>query len=210
MLIHNGQWTIDNELYFAVYLVTFDVNSGEGTSGTQVLASTTADALGFVDRRDVGAELIIRIKGHHLNGSRRTMARAVATFHAINDGDTILLNPYSVPYLDAGFLFVADRTNGSGGADFRTASAFRTTIASFVAHLRLHEGHQSGAGTQDTIGTLGYTELTTRAMLRQVLCRERTGRGEGCLAIRSHFILNLCQTSIGLQLRVLSKGGCGS
>ena len=84
-----------------MYFVAFDVDGGEGTGRTEVLAGTTADTLGFVYGRDVGSEFVIRIQRHHLDGAGGTMAGTVAAFYSVGDGDTVLLDPDGVAKLDA-------------------------------------------------------------------------------------------------------------
>ena len=64
-------------LYYLMHFIPFDVYRTEWTSRAEVLAGTTADTLVLVYRRHF--HLAVRaFKIHHLDGSRRAVAGAVA------------------------------------------------------------------------------------------------------------------------------------
>jgi hypothetical protein len=191
-----------------VYFVTFDINCREGTCGTKILAGTATDAGSFIDSRNIGTQLVVRIERHHLNGSYGTVTSAVVALHAIVRRQTVLFNPNGVTYLDRGLLFHRDGADSPCRTDLRTEVTFRTTVAALIAHLRLHQGHQTRGRTKHLIGALGYTKLAARAMLGEVLCREGTRRNKGCLALRRLLVLDFSESSIHFQLRFLSES-CG-
>lgn len=62
-----------------MYFVPLYVNGRQGTYRAQMLAGSAADAGLFVDSRDRGRQIIIRIGRQHLDGPYRTVAGAVAT-----------------------------------------------------------------------------------------------------------------------------------
>jgi hypothetical protein len=119
--------------------VTFDVDGREGTRRTQILAGSTANAAGFVDGRDIGRLLVIRIARNHLNGSHRTVACTVATLHTIVDGHTVLLDKHGVTYLCGSLVLSLDGQNGTSGTNLRTTVALRATIATLVRHRGHHQ-----------------------------------------------------------------------
>lgn len=79
-------------------LVSLDVYRTERTCGTKVLACPATDATLSVYHRNLGRLIVIGINMHHKDGSRRTVARTVATFNSIGNRQTILLNPYGMTY----------------------------------------------------------------------------------------------------------------
>lgn len=78
--------------------MSLDVYRTERTCGTKVLACSATYATLSVYHRNLGRLIVIGINMHHKNGSRRTMARTVATFNSIGNRQTILLNPYGMTY----------------------------------------------------------------------------------------------------------------
>ena len=119
--------------------VTFDVDGAEGTCRTQIFTGSAADAAGFVDGRDVGRLLVVRIAGNHFDGTHRTVACTVATLDTIVDGHTVLLDEHGVTYLCGSLVFGFDGQDGTSGANLRTTVALRATIAAFVRHRRHHQ-----------------------------------------------------------------------
>ena len=70
----------------------------ERTRRTQVLACSATDATLSVDDRNLRRLFVLGIHVYHQYGSRRTVARTVATFNTIGNRQTILLNPYGMTY----------------------------------------------------------------------------------------------------------------
>jgi len=83
-----------------MYLMTFNVDGCQWAHRTQVFTGTTADAHSLVDGRNRGRQVVVRIRGHHLDGSCRTMAGAVAAFRLALGGDTEVGSYYSMTNLD--------------------------------------------------------------------------------------------------------------
>ncbi len=191
-----------------MYLVAFHIDGREGTGGTKVLTGSAADALGLVDSRDVGTRFIIRIKGHHLNGTAGTDAGTEATLHLVSEDHTVLLDPDGMTNLDGSLLLWSDGTDGTCRADLRATRALWTAVAPLIGHHGLHESHEAGRRAQDLVGTLCHTELAASAMLCQVLGRQGTGRGERGLALGSYLVLDVSKPTIHLGLG-LRKSSCG-
>ena len=97
-------------------------------------------------------------------------------------------------------VFEADGLDGSCRADLRTAVALGTAIAQLVTHGGHHQMQQVGRRAQHLVRALRNAELTTRAVLRKVLCGERARRREGSLSRGRHLVLNLGETSVNLLL----------
>ena len=133
--------------------MALNIDGGEGTGGTEMLAGTATDASALVDSGYVGRLVVIGIAGHHLDGSRGTMAGTVATINAIGENQAVFLNPYGVADLRGCFQFLADGLDGTGRADLRTTVALRAAVAFFVAHGWHHQVHQVVRGAQDLVGT---------------------------------------------------------
>ena len=90
-----------------MHFMSFYMNSRKGTHRTQILAGSTANAGVFVDSRNRGRQFVVRVRGNHLYGSRRTVACAVATLCLACSGDTEISSHHGVAYLYARlFLFV--------------------------------------------------------------------------------------------------------
>lgn len=86
-------------LFYLVYFVPFHIDSGEGSGRAEVLAGSAPDATFWIDSRDFHFP-VRGLVGYHVDGSVWTMATAVAAFYAIAEDDTILLDPYGMPYVD--------------------------------------------------------------------------------------------------------------
>ena len=148
-----------------MYLVTLNVDGREWPCRTEILTSSTADALAFVYGWDVGSGLVAGMERHHLYGSRRTMARTVATFDAIGKNHAVFLYPNGMTYLCAGLLLLGNGTYSPCGAYLRATVALGTAVAAFVRHRGLHHRKEPRAGTKHAVGALGYAELTACAVL---------------------------------------------
>ena len=79
-------------------LVSFDIYRTERTRGTQVLACPATDATLSVNHRNLGRLIVIGIYMHHKDGSRRTVARTVATFHPVGNRQTVFPYPHGMTY----------------------------------------------------------------------------------------------------------------
>ena len=74
----------------------FHIDGTEGARRTEVLAGTATDATLGVDNGYPHRMLVSGITGHHLDGSRRTMAGTIATIHPISQRYTIFTHPYGM------------------------------------------------------------------------------------------------------------------
>lgn len=152
-----------------MYFVPLHVDGAEWFRRTEILARSATDATAQVDGRELWRSLVVRVCRNHHDGSRRTVTGAVATFHSIGEDDAILLRPHRMTYLNARFIFLLDRFDGTGRTNLAASVALWSAIASLVRHRWLHQMHQVGAWTEHVVRTLRYTELASRAMLRHVL-----------------------------------------
>ena len=80
--------------------MSFHIDGTEGAGRTEVLAGTATDATLGVDNGYLHRMLVGGITGHHLDGSRRTMAGAVAALHPVGQRNTVFPDPYGMT--DAG------------------------------------------------------------------------------------------------------------
>ena len=152
-----------------MYFVPLHVDGTEWFRRTEILARSASDATAQVDGRELWRSLVVRVCRNHHDGSRRTVAGAVATFHSIGEDDAILLRPHRMTYLNARFIFLLDRFDGTGRTNLAASVALWSAIASLIRHRWLHQVHQISARTEHVVRTLRYTELASRAMLRHVL-----------------------------------------
>jgi hypothetical protein len=129
-------------LFYLVYFVPFHIDSGEGPGWAEVLAGSAPDATFRVDSRDLHFP-VRGLVGNHVDGPVWAMATAVAAFYAIAEDDTVLLDPYGMPYVDGRLVLSLDQLDGSCWADLGAARAFWAAPASFIAHDRLHQSHKS-------------------------------------------------------------------
>lgn len=191
-----------------MYLMPFHVDGADRIRGTEVLTGSATDAAFFIDSGYSGTTTIVLVKTHHLDCSDGTMAGTITAFDIVRKNQAVLLDPYGMSDLCAGFLLRRNRTDGSSRAYLGAAIALRSAVATLVAHRRLHECQQIGGRTQNLIRTLGDTELTASAMLTEMSCRETSRRCQRCLTLRCHLVLDVSKTSIHFNL-LLCKGGCG-
>ena len=127
------------KLNLFMLFVTFDVDGAEGTCRTQIFTGSAANAAGFVDCREVGRLLVVRIAGNHFDGTHRTVACTVATLDTIVDGHTVLLDEHGVTYLCGSLVFGFDGQDGTSGANLRTTVALGTAVTQFIAHGGHHQ-----------------------------------------------------------------------
>ena len=108
-----------------------------------MLACTATDAGSFVDSRDNGGIGIVLVHKYHLDGTRRTVAFTIATFHAVGEDDTVFLDPDGMSDLYARLVFATDGLDGTCGTHFRAAGTFGTAVTTLVTHGRLHQSEQT-------------------------------------------------------------------
>jgi len=125
-----------------MYFMSFYIDSRERTGGTNIFAGAATDTRFHVDRGYPRRILVFFVKGNHRDGTCRTVTGTVAAIHAIADGDTVLLDPYSMANLDARLLDVIKGLDSSCGTDIGTTRTFRTAEALLVAHRGEHEVRQ--------------------------------------------------------------------
>ena len=151
-------------------------NGRERTGWTNILAGTTANAGLLVDGGHIWRLVVPLIEGYHFDGSRRTMARAVATLHSIGHRHAILLDEHGMTYLYRRFLVLVNKFDGSRRTHLTTTRTLRTAMAALVRHLRQHQVQQVTTGTQHVVRALRHTQQATRTMLGKMLERQRTRR----------------------------------
>lgn len=124
--------------------MSFHVNGAERAGRAKILTSATAYAALRIDYRDFRGIRIIRVGGDHLYGTHRTMTGTIAALDPIGQWDAVLLNPYGMAYLYGRLVSHCNGAYGPGRTDFTAFCTFRTTVATFVGHLGLHQREKSG------------------------------------------------------------------
>ena len=186
--------------------MSFNDNGREGTRWTDILTGATADTDVLVDSRHHGRLVIIRIRRHHLNGSRRTVARTVAALHTIRQRHAVLLDPHGMANLNRRLLNIIERFDSTRRTDIGAARTLWTAIAALVRHRGLHQVHQVGRGTEHMVRTLRHTELAPRTARSEVGEGTRARRCQRRLALWYRLILEFCQTTIHQFLFLLGHG----
>ena len=115
-----------------MHLVTLNIDSRERTRRTNILTGTTTDAGSLVDGGNQRRLLVVLIKLHHLDSTRRTMTGTVTTLHLVCQHHTVLLDPYGMTNLDGRFLYGRDRLDGTGRTYLRAAATLRSAKATLV------------------------------------------------------------------------------
>ena len=126
-------------LDFSVNFVSFHMNGRQRSDGTYVFAGSAADAEAFVDGGNRRREVVVRIAGHHGDGSRRTVACTVAALIDTIGGDALLGNDDGVACLDGGLLLAVNGFDSTSRTHLGTARALRTTPAPVEGHDGLHQ-----------------------------------------------------------------------
>lgn len=180
-------------------LVALNIDGREGTSGTKVLARTTADTTALVDHRNLGTRLIA-IGTNHLDSTTRTMAGTVATRMTIGQRHTVLCHPHGMTQLRRGLLCQRDQSDSTGWANRRTGVALDTAVAVLVTHNGLHERGQIRRRMQHIVRALADTKLASRTMLLEIARRDRTRRRDRCHALGCNLIFDNRQSAIDLNL----------
>ena len=151
-----------------VNFISFHINRAERSGGAEVLAGTAADAAVFVH----GGHFYRTIRSvviHHLDGSRRAMALAVAARNTVAQRNAVLLDPYGVADVNHRLFLTREVLDGAGRANMAALHAFGTAVAALKRHGGLHEVLQVGGGPKDIVRALRHAELAGRAMLLQML-----------------------------------------
>ena len=121
-----------------MHFIPFHINRAKRSGRAEVLAGTAADAFVLVHGRHL--HLAVRsFVVDHLNGTRRTVARAVAARHTVGQYHTVFLNPYSMSDMDVSLCLAGNGLDGTGGADLAATRAFGTAVAALKRHDGLHE-----------------------------------------------------------------------
>ena len=111
-----------------MHLITFNINRAEWSGRAEVLASTAADAAVLIHgghfHRAVGTFVV-----HHLDGSSRAVAFAVAARNAVSQHDAILFNPHGVASMDGCLFLSCDGLDGTRGTDFTAPRTFGAAVA---------------------------------------------------------------------------------
>jgi hypothetical protein len=100
-----------------MYFMPLYIDGRERTRGTHILTGTAAYATALVDSGDRGRQVVVGVKGHHLDGTGRTMAGTVAALHAVVHADAVLLDEDGMAYLDARLLLNVYPADGTGRTD---------------------------------------------------------------------------------------------
>ena len=132
-------------------VIPFHINRAERSGGAEVLAGAAADAGVFIDGRHLH-RAVRALVVHHRDGSRGTVAGAVAAADTVGEDHTVLFDPHGMTDMLHGLFFPRDGLDGAGGADLATARAFGTAVTALKRHRGLHEMLQVGGGTQDIVG----------------------------------------------------------
>ncbi len=121
-----------------MHLIPFHINRAKRSGRAEVLAGTAADAFVLVHGRHL--HLAVRsFVVDHLNGTRRTVACAVAARHTVGQYHTVFLNPHGMSDMDVGLCLAGNGLDGTGGADLAATRAFGTAVAALKRHDGLHE-----------------------------------------------------------------------
>lgn len=100
-----------------MYFVSFNVDCGERSCRTQVLAGTAAYAPFLIDCRNHQRLRIIRILPYHPDGSARAVTCAVAAADFVSIHDAVVKIYNCVSDLDGRLLLPCYRSDGSGWTD---------------------------------------------------------------------------------------------
>ena len=164
-----------------------------------MLAGTTADALVLVH----GGHLHRAVRTgvvHHLDGSRRAMASAVAARNAVGQDDAVFFHPYGVTSMDGGLFLTGNRLDGTGWTNLAAPCAFGATIAALERHDGLHKMLKIRRRTQHIVRATRNAELASSAMFLHVSRRNRARRRDRRFAFRCHLVLDDCQAAVEFHL----------
>ena len=96
--------------------MALNIDGGEGTGRAEMLAGTATDASALVDSGHVGRLVVFWVAGHHLDGSRGTMAETVAACYSISEHQAVFPHPHGMANLHRCLLGRGDGLDGSRGA----------------------------------------------------------------------------------------------
>lgn len=206
--------------------MSFYIDCAERSCWTKVFARTATDTLLCIDGWNllhvssvhsvavcVHPEAIFRmalqapVGRYHLYGSCRTVLGAIAAVLSVGERNAVLFNPDGMPDLDGCLFFFSDRADCACWANVRATCAFWTAIALVVLHFWLQECLQLLGGAEHSVRTVRYTELTSRAVLLQVSCGQRTWRCDGCSSLRNLLVFDFCQSAV-CRFLLCFDGGC--
>ena len=145
---------------------------------------------------------------HHLDSIGGTLFGTRAAVVAVDDRNTVLLDPHGATDMNKRFIFLPDSLNSAGRAYLRTTCTLGTAVTALERHLGLHEAQQVGRRTQDIIRTGTHAQLARRTMPVHIPRGDGTGRCDRRLAMRRFLIFQLRQSAVHFNLRL--RHGCGT
>lgn len=192
-----------------MHFVALYVDGTERLCRTEVLACSATDASAHIYGRELESVLIAFVDRHHDDGSRRTVAGTVAAFHSIRKDDAVLLRPDGMANLNSRFVFLFDRLDGTGRTNLAASVALWSAISTLIRQGRLHQMHQVCRWTEHIVRAFCHAELAGSAMLRHILCRDRTWRCDRCMTLERFLLGYGSQSAIYLFL-LLCQGSSRS
>ena len=118
----------------SVIFVSFDIDRTERTRRAKVFARAAADAPLFVHNGDFRRIRRIGIGRNHRNGSRRTMASAVAAIHPVRKRHAVLFHPDGMADLNRRFFRKTGQAYRIRRTNLGAFSALRTQRLGEVHH----------------------------------------------------------------------------
>lgn len=156
----------------------FHIDGRKRARRTEVLTGSATDAAFGVNDRYLQGFRIIRIRGNHFYGIRRTMAGTVTALDTVGQRDAIRFHPHGMTDLDGRFICFRYQCDGSCRTDLGAFCTLGAAVTTFVRHFRLHQSHQITGRTQDVIRTGRDTELAGCAMMPHILYALCAGGGQ--------------------------------
>lgn len=192
-----------------MYFVAFYMDGAERLCRTEVLACSATDASAHIYGRELESVLVVLVDWHHENGSRRTVAGTVAAFHFIRKDDAVLLRPDGMTNLDCRFVFLLDRLDGTGRTNLAASVALWSAVSTLIRKGWLHQMHQVSRWSEHIVRAFCHAELAGSAMLRHILCRDRTWRCDRRVTLE-RFLLGYGSQSAIYLLLLLCQGSSRS
>ena len=184
-----------------------DVNGAERACRTKVFASSAADAALDVHDGNFGRIRHSGIGSYHDDRARRTMAGAVAAFHAVCQRNAVFPDPYGMTYLDGRLVCRRDFQNRARRTYFRTFRTFGPAVAELVRGYGLHERRQRGRRAQHARRTHRHAKLAARAVRGHVTEALRAGRHDRGGAVRNLLVRDDGQAAVHFFL-LRPRHGC--
>ena len=157
--------------------IAFDIDSAEGTGGTDVFAAAAADTDVLVYVRDSQSVFI----GNHREGLRRAMLGAGAAACAVEMDDAVFFDEDDFAHLGTVLLLDCQRFDGAVGTD---VAADRTIVVAETL-LEINRGlHDTAEAVfqerrlQDVRRALADTEVARGTILLEMRETDGTRRGE--------------------------------